>query len=135
VAGQAPPAVGGRDRDGDAVGVRVVRDRELRIDGGGERERQVHRAGFLGVRERDGRERGIRGDLRGHGGGKRVSGAFDDGARRLPSDTVHRRVDPAHALGGGGGRSDGGGRRDIGLDDGLVGNRVVVRPRQIGDGS
>ncbi len=45
-----------QDRGGAAVGVRVVGDHQVGLDAAGEVEREVDRAGLLGVGERDGRE-------------------------------------------------------------------------------
>ncbi len=93
VAAQHLPAVRAGDGDGAAVGVGVVGHDDVGVDLLGQRHREVHRAGFLGVGEGHGREVGV-----GLGLGRRDVGLGETGLLQRgddggAADAVQRRVD------------------------------------------
>ena len=81
VAGQPPPPAVGRlvgEGDGQPVGVGIVGDHQLRAGLAGGLEREVHGAGFLGIRERHGREVAVGLELRRHWHRCRIAGRLED---------------------------------------------------------
>ncbi len=92
VAGQHAPAVSGGDADGAPVRVGIVRDHEIAVGIAGRREREVHRAGLLGVGEGHGREVRIRFELLGDDDGRGEAGLLEDAQEDLAADAMHGRV-------------------------------------------
>ena len=99
VTAQHPPAVRTRDRGGAPVGVGVVGHDQVRAALLGEGHREVHRARLLGVRERDGREVGVRLLLLGDDARGREARGLQDLRDRRAADAVQRRVDDVEVAG------------------------------------
>ena len=90
VAGEHPPAAGGRDAERAPVGVGVEGDGEVGTDPFGGGQQRVGDAGLLGVRERDRGEGGVRHGLGGDDVdvGEPGAGQREDGG--LAADAVQR---------------------------------------------
>ena len=93
VAAQHPPAVGVRHGGGAAVGVRVVGDHQVDAASRGQRGREVHRAGLLGVGEGHRREVGVGLLLLLHDERRREARGLQHLHDRGAADAVQRRVD------------------------------------------
>ena len=79
-----------------AVGVRVVGDHDVGVALDALLEREVHRAGLLGVREGDGREVGVGPELRRHHARRREPRAREGAQHDVAADAVHRGVGDRH---------------------------------------
>ena len=127
---QPPSASESGIPDGQAVGVRVVGDDQLGVGTGRRREREIHRARFLGVRERDRGEGRIGLELLGDRDGFGEACRLEHASRGLPSDAVQGRVDEAdrrrirHQVGG---------ACDVLVYERLVGGLVRGVPGQVVD--
>ena len=128
---QHPPAVRAGDRGGAAVGVGVVRDHEVRALLLGEGHREVHRAGFLGVRERDGGEVGVGLLLLGHHARRGEPGGLEDLDDRGAPDAVQGRVDDVEVTGTVVGELRD--RVEVAVDDVLGEDLPRVSPRHVGE--
>ena len=93
VAAQPAPGAVVADADRQPVGVGVVGQHEVRVTVVGQGEREVQRAGLLGVGEADGRERAVRLVLLGHGRDVLDAGACERVEDDRPTNAVQRGVD------------------------------------------
>jgi hypothetical protein len=90
------PRCGSSDRGGAAVGVGVVGDHHVGLDGAGELEGEVDRAGLLRVREGDGGEVRVGIGLLRDRVDLREAGAVQGRERGLGAHAVHRGVHDPH---------------------------------------
>ena len=79
-----PPTLGRRDGGAEPIRIGIVGERDVGVDGGGQLEQEIHRARFLGVRERHGRKRRIGLELRVDDVGCRQAGALERGEQHSP---------------------------------------------------
>ena len=118
-----------RDRDREPVGVGVVGEQHVGVVRGRLGQREVERAGLLGVGPGDGGEVGVGLGLGGDDVRGREAGAVERREAEPQADAVQRRVGDPHVAGvGGGQRGEDGGQ--VVLGD--VGRLAAVAERQRG---